>query len=359
MNRTLLAAITAALFIAPLRADDKPAEKKSRAECFKELRDDLQKLMPDVIGEWRKAGSDAERNKALAKLDPILERGYNIVAEAPKDETSLNVLLQLVGAKPEPPEKVLDLLAEHHIDSPRIASLSLRFAGNTSPSAIKFLRAASAKSHNNEVKGSAMFAYGQTVHQQAEEEKDANKSAELNHKAEDLLASAARDYGDVSVGRGTIKKEADKVLFEIRNLSIGKAAPEVVSKDLDDKAAKLSELKGKVVVLDIWATWCSPCRQMIPHEREMVEKLKDKPFKLISVSADDEKKTLVDFLKEEKMPWTHWWEGRHEGGIIHDWNVRFFPTIYVIDAKGLIRYKNVRGKQLEEAVEKLLDEVKK
>ena len=94
---------------------------------------------------------------------------------------------------------------------------------------------------------------------------------------------------------------------------------------------------------------------MIPHEREMVERLKDKPFALISVSADDEKKTLTDFLEKEKMPWTHWWNGA-EGGILEDWDVQYFPTIYVIDAKGIIRHKDLRGEKLEEAVNELLKE---
>jgi thiol-disulfide isomerase/thioredoxin len=153
-----------------------------------------------------------------------------------------------------------------------------------------------------------------------------------------------------------LKKQAGKTLFEIRNLSIGKTAPEVVSKDLEDKEVKLSSLRGKVVVLDIWATWCGPCRAMIPHEREMVEKMKDKPFALVSISADDDKETLVEFLKKEKMPWTHWWEGRRQGGILNDWNVKFFPTIYVLDAKGVIRHKGLRGEALEKAVEELVKE---
>jgi hypothetical protein len=57
------------------------------------------------------------------------------------------------------------------------------------------------------------------------------------------------------------------------------------------------------------------------------------------------------------MPWVHWWEGRREGGILNDWNVQFFPTIYILDHKGVIRYKNIRGKEMEEAVVKLLAEM--
>jgi thiol-disulfide isomerase/thioredoxin len=111
-------------------------------------------------------------------------------------------------------------------------------------------------------------------------------------------------------------------------------------------------------VLDIWATWCGPCKAMIPHEREMVERLKDKPFTLVSISADEKLKTLTDFLAKEKMPWTHWWTGI-EGGIVEDWDVQFFPTIYVLDAKGIIRHKNVRGEELEKAVNELIKEAEK
>jgi hypothetical protein len=61
------------------------------------------------------------------------------------------------------------------------------------------------------------------------------------------------------------------------------------------------------------------------------------------------------------MPWTHWWNG-HEGGIVEDWNVTYFPTIYVIDAKGVIRHKDQNGEfpgeKLEEAVNALLNEIK-
>ena len=95
---------------------------------------------------------------------------------------------------------------------------------------------------------------------------------------------------------------------------------------------------------------------MIPHEREMVERLKDKPFALVSISADDKKETLKEFLSKEKMPWTHWWNGS-QGGVIDDWNVQYFPTIYVIDAKGVIRHKDLRDEKLEEAVNELLKDV--
>ena len=144
----------------------------------------------------------------------------------------------------------------------------------------------------------------------------------------------------------------------VSDLSIGNAAPEIKIQDLDGKGASLFALKGKVVVLDIWATWCPPCRAMIPHEREMVERLKDKPFALVSISVDEKKKTLTEFLAKEQMPWTHWWNGS-DGGVIEEWDVRYYPTIYVIDAQGVIRHKDLRGEELEKAVNALLEEAAK
>ena len=130
--------------------------------------------------------------------------------------------------------------------------------------------------------------------------------------------------------------------------------------DITGKNARLSALKGKIVVLDIWTTWCGPCKAMIPHERAMVERLNDKPFEIVSISADDKKETLVEFLAHEKMPWTHWWNGSN-GGILEDWNIQGFPTIYVLDAEGVIRYKKlgfVRD-EFEKVVDGLLPETER
>jgi thiol-disulfide isomerase/thioredoxin len=146
-------------------------------------------------------------------------------------------------------------------------------------------------------------------------------------------------------------------MFFINNLTIGKVLPDSVCEDLDGKKVKISDYRGKVVVLDIWATWCGPCVAMIPHERELVKKLKDKPFTFISLSADDEKETLVKFIEKEPMPWTHWWNGKGKGPV-ETYKVRFFPTIYVLDEKGVIRFKHVREAAMDKAVEELLKEIK-
>jgi len=98
---------------------------------------------------------------------------------------------------------------------------------------------------------------------------------------------------------------------------------------------------------------------MYPHERSLVEKLKDKPFALIGVNSDTDKEKLKKRMTEEKITWRSFWNGPDgtEGPIAKAWNVHGWPTIYVLDAKGTIRFKNLRGPQLEKAVEELLKEM--
>ena len=168
------------------------------------------------------------------------------------------------------------------------------------------------------------------------------------------IAKAERGKAKIDGLKKTLHEKYGDV---INDLSIGKVAPELKIQAVDGTEARLSALRGKVVVLDFWTTWCGPCRAMIPHEREMVERLKGQPFALVSISADEKKETLTDFLATEKMPWTHWWNGS-QGGVLEEWDVRHYPTIYVLDVEGVIRHKELRDEELEKAVNALLKEAK-
>ena len=97
---------------------------------------------------------------------------------------------------------------------------------------------------------------------------------------------------------------------------------------------------------------------MLPHEREMVVRLKDKPFALIGINSDGDRSVLQKILEKEKITWRQAVDGSTEGPIASAWNVQGWPTIYILDAKGVIRYKNLRDKPMEDAVVKLLEEMR-
>ena len=95
---------------------------------------------------------------------------------------------------------------------------------------------------------------------------------------------------------------------------------------------------------------------MIPHERSLVKKLENKPFALIGVNSDTREAYDAE-VEEMGVTWRSFMEGSTTGPIPTKWNVSGWPTIYVIDAKGVIRYKDVRNEAMEEAVMTLLEEI--
>jgi hypothetical protein len=97
---------------------------------------------------------------------------------------------------------------------------------------------------------------------------------------------------------------------------------------------------------------------MYPHERSLVKRLEGKPFALIGVNSDKNKEQLKEVLKKENITWRSFWNGGSTAGAIsREWHVTGWPTIFVIDAQGIIRYRNVRGEAMDRAVDELLKEL--
>ena len=96
---------------------------------------------------------------------------------------------------------------------------------------------------------------------------------------------------------------------------------------------------------------------MFPHERSLVKRLEGKPFALIGINSDPKRDELKEVMEKEQITWRSFFDGgTTRGPIASKWNVMGWPTIYVIDSKGLIRYKNVRGEKMDAAVDTLLKE---
>ncbi len=94
---------------------------------------------------------------------------------------------------------------------------------------------------------------------------------------------------------------------------------------------------------------------MYPHERSLVKRLADQPFALLGVNSDEDREKLKETMIEEEITWRSFWNGGGTSGPISTrWNVRGWPTIYVMDHEGVIRYKGVRGEAMDEAVDTLL-----
>ncbi|MGC6487225.1 MAG: TlpA family protein disulfide reductase [Planctomycetota bacterium] len=98
---------------------------------------------------------------------------------------------------------------------------------------------------------------------------------------------------------------------------------------------------------------------MIPHERSLVERLEDQPFALIGVNSDDDKRYYREQAREHGVTWRSFWNGPRgtTGPISSKWGVTGWPTIYVLDHEGVIRFTGVRGEAMDAAVDQLLEEL--
>jgi thiol-disulfide isomerase/thioredoxin len=138
-------------------------------------------------------------------------------------------------------------------------------------------------------------------------------------------------------------------------LKPGVPFPDFSMTDVTGKPLSVAQYKGKVVMVDFWATWCGPCRAELPNVIATYAKYHDQGFEIIGVSLDEDKDAMVKYTEENKMTWPQYFDGlRWQNKLAAKYGVEGIPFTILIDPQGNIIDKDVRGEALPAAVAKAL-----
>jgi thiol-disulfide isomerase/thioredoxin len=176
-----------------------------------------------------------------------------------------------------------------------------------------------------------------------------------------LVQQLKQDYPETKAG-----KSADAILENIkqqegakkiqRALVEGAKFPDFDEKDLDGKSLSVANFKGKVVLVDFWATWCGPCVMELPNVIKAYEKHHDKGFEIIGISLDQDQEKLKSFIKQKNMGWQQYFDGKGWGNkLAQKYGVQSIPATFLLNQEGKIIGRDLRGDTaLDQAVDKAL-----
>lgn len=396
------------LLVSPLLSAQPPADQATPKQQFEALLKEYQAANA-AYGKRFEATMGKDDGVARYLAWPAFEFGPRFLklAEAhPHDPAAPDALLWIIRTTKENDRQFcgdyarsLELLLKYHLHDKRIGRACLFLANNPSAAREKFLRAVFSASTDREVRGRVCFGLAETLlHKRdyvlSHEARGAwfvrhpfndffakerlapdflsyFQAADVDalaNEAANLFEQVRREYAEIKYAPrihddfsdSTLGTIAEQNLFDLRNLSIGSPSPETSGVDIEGKPMRLTDYRGKVVVLSFWGTWCGPCMSMVPYERTLVKRLEGKPFALLGVDADEDREKARKVMAAEGMTWPSWWDGRNSNGPISSrWNVRGWPTFIVLDHRGVIRFKAMAGSMadLDTVVDKLVRDI--
>ncbi len=340
---------------------------KENKQALKALRE---KFREDMTNEER-ANFSKENEERLRSYS---SRFLALAESAPEDPAAMDCLIWILENHRLGPDlsRAMELLAEKHANRIPVAHAALGLSRSFSPDAGKLFRAILAKNPRPNIQGQVCLALGRYFKQQAEMIVTAKESpwwaksmetplresgaaqndvdryfqadpSMLTKQAEAQFERIVHDFNNLPGGEGPLGEAARSELHEIRDLAVGKPAPEISGTDLDDLPLKLSDTKGKVVALVFWASWCGTYRGLFADERSLTTMMHDRPFVVLGINNDEDRNKARDHVKKDQVTWRSWFDGggnfSNLGPISREFNIGMFPTIYLLDHQGVIRHK--------------------
>lgn len=174
-------------------------------------------------------------------------------------------------------------------------------------------------------------------------------------EAETLLKNLAQEKSNPQIqafARANLER-----LPKAKALAKGATPPDFSEKDLSGNDQSLAKHRGKVLLVDFWASWCPPCRAEMPNVKATYDKYHDQGFEILGISLDQKIEDARKYAEDEKIRWPLIADGKYwEAKLAQAYGIQAIPATLLLDKKGVIRYKDLRGPALEKAVATLLAE---
>jgi peroxiredoxin len=171
----------------------------------------------------------------------------------------------------------------------------------------------------------------------------------INQVKRNFAGTKSADMADKLLAQVKAQAVANKIK---NSLKVGTTFPDFSEKDLAGKSLSIANYKGKIVMIDFWATWCGPCVGELPNVQAVYKKYHSQGFEIIGVSLDKDKSALDNFLKKNTtMTWQQFFDGNGwQNKLSTKYGINSIPATYLLDGEGKIIAKDLRGEALEAAV---------
>ncbi len=328
---------------------------------------DLAQRIRDRIDAYE----DAVRANTLLIVEaPTEEERARYRASIPAADPYAAEVLQLMEANPDDPgvatginwlisqclhlpqgEAALRLLAGRYAALPGIAPALKRLEDCDPTLAAPVLEAVLKQNTHADEQAAATYALARHQFNAFESAADPQAREAARVRAEELLQRLITDFPQVSIQGLSLSGQAAALLFEMTHLSPGATTPEISGADHEGIPFKLSDYREKHIILVFWGEWCHGCHGLQPVLAELATRFAGRPLAILGVNTDDPP-TAKKSLAASTLPWRCWLDGSTSGPITSEWNLRHFPTIYLIGPDGVILEKDPSLPALGLALEK-------
>lgn len=328
-----------------------------------------QRMIRVLTGQWlREPGNEGRSQEeahdavGLTPLDPapVVQTALGIVDANPVDDLGFMALRFAFyeSNSMEDPEhqevrdSVFGLLEAHYIDDMRLDRLLLgliRFGGEAG---VDLVDRVVADSDRRVLRGRGAFWSAMERMMEVDDlTASPEERAEVRAEVTRMARLVADEYSDVEVFRGEPGGEAiAPVLYALENVTVGAVLPEAGGERIGGGRESLGEYRGRVLLLDFWATWCAPCIESLPEVTNLQQLLGDLGFQVITISIDEQVELVHQFMDERMdLPYVNWYIGERSQ-LYEDWAIQGIPTYIAVDRDGVVRGRSHEVESLYEVI---------